>query len=181
MFEDIEDQELMELIKSENLDAFNELYSRYGRLVFNLAYKWTRNINEAEEVTQEVFEKIWVRRNTYVMKKSKVSSWIYKICQNTVFDFLRRKKKTSYLDESQLDFLVDDNINLENEIEMHAIRQLLRNAIADLPKEQQEIIKLMYFEGKTQKEIAASLNIPLGTVKSRVKLAMTKLRRKIKR
>lgn len=181
MFEDIEDQELMELIKSENLDAFNELYSRYGRLVFNLAYKWTRNINEAEEVTQEVFEKIWVRRNTYVMKKSKVSSWIYKICQNTAFDFLRRKKKTSYLDESQLDFLVDDNINLENEIEMHAIRQLLRNAIADLPKEQQEIIKLMYFEGKTQKEIAASLNIPLGTVKSRVKLAMTKLRRKIKR
>lgn len=181
MFEDIEDQELMELIKSENLDAFNELYSRYGRLVFNLAYKWTRNINEAEEVTQEVFEKIWVRRNTYVMKKSKVSSWIYKICQNTAFDFLRRKKKTSYLDESQLDFLVDDNINLENEIEMHAIRQLLKNAIADLPKEQQEIIKLMYFEGKTQKEIAASLNIPLGTVKSRVKLAMTKLRRKIKR
>lgn len=181
MFEDIEDQELMELIKNENLDAFNELYSRYGRLVFNLAYKWTRNINEAEEVTQEVFEKIWVRRNTYVMKKSKVSSWIYKICQNTAFDFLRRKKKTSYLDESQLDFLVDDSINLENEIEMHAIRQLLRNAIADLPKEQQEIIKLMYFEGKTQKEIAASLNIPLGTVKSRVKLAMTKLRRKIKR
>lgn len=181
MFEDIEDQELMELIKNENLDAFNELYSRYGRLVFNLAYKWTRNINEAEEVTQEVFEKIWVRRNTYVMKKSKVSSWIYKICQNTAFDFLRRKKKTSYLDESQLDFLVDDNINLENEIEMHAIRQLLKNAIADLPKEQQEIIKLMYFEGKTQKEIAASLNIPLGTVKSRVKLAMTKLRRKIKR
>lgn len=181
MFEDIEDQELMELIKNENLDAFNELYSRYGRLVFNLAYKWTRNINEAEEVTQEVFEKIWVRKNTYVMKKSKVSSWIYKICQNTAFDFLRRKKKTSYLDESQLDFLVDDNINLENEIEMHAIRQLLRNAIADLPKEQQEIIKLMYFEGKTQKEIAASLNIPLGTVKSRVKLAMTKLRRKIKR
>lgn len=181
MFEDIEDQELMELIKSENLDAFNELYSRYGRLVFNLAYKWTRNINEAEEVTQEVFEKIWVRRNTYVMKKSKVSSWIYKICQNTAFDFLRRKKKTSYLDESQLDFLVDDNINLENEIEMHVTRQLLKNAIADLPKEQQEIIKLMYFEGKTQKEIAASLNIPLGTVKSRVKLAMTKLRRKIKR
>ena len=181
MFEDIEDQELMELIKNENLDAFNELYSRYGRLVFNLAYKWTRSINEAEEVTQEVFEKIWVRRNTYVMKKSKVSSWIYKICQNTVFDFLRRKKKTSYLDESQLDFLVDDNINLENEIEIHAIRQLLKNAIADLPKEQQEIIKLMYFEGKTQKEIAASLNIPLGTVKSRVKLAMTKLRRKIKR
>lgn len=181
MFEDIEDQELMELIKNENLDAFNELYSRYGRLVFNLAYKWTRNINEAEEVTQEVFEKIWVRRNTYVMKKSKVSSWIYKICQNTAFDFLRRKKKTSYLDESQLDFLVDDNINLENEIEMHVTRQLLKNAIADLPKEQQEIIKLMYFEGKTQKEIAASLNIPLGTVKSRVKLAMTKLRRKIKR
>lgn len=181
MFEDIEDQKLMELIKSENLDAFNELYSRYGRLVFNLAYKWTRNINEAEEVTQEVFEKIWVRRNTYVMKKSKMSSWIYKICQNTAFDFLRRKKKTSYLDESQLDFLVDDNINLENEIEMHATRQLLKNAIADLPKEQQEIIKLMYFEGKTQKEIAASLNIPLGTVKSRVKLAMTKLRRKIKR
>lgn len=181
MFEDIEDQELMELIKSENLDAFNELYSRYGRLVFNLAYKWTRSINEAEEVTQEVFEKIWVRRNTYVMKKSKVSSWIYKICQNTAFDFLRRKKKTSYLDESQLDFLVDDNINLENEIEMHVTRQLLKNAIADLPKEQQEIIKLMYFEGKTQKEIAASLNIPLGTVKSRVKLAMTKLRRKIKR
>lgn len=181
MFEDIKDQELMELIKSENLDAFNELYSRYGRLVFNLAYKWTRNINEAEEVTQEVFEKIWVQRNTYVMKKSKVSSWIYKICQNTAFDFLRRKKKTSYLDESQLDFLVDDNINLENEIEMHTTRQLLKNAIADLPKEQQEIIKLMYFEGKTQKEIAASLNIPLGTVKSRVKLAMTKLRRKIKR
>jgi len=181
MFEDIEDQELMELIKSENLDAFNELYSRYGRLVFNLAYKWTRSINEAEEVTQEVFEKIWVRRNTYVMKKSKVSSWIYKICQNTAFDFLRRKKKTSYLDESQLDFLVDDNINLENEVEMHATRQLLKNAIADLPKEQQEIIKLIYFEGKTQKEIAASLNVPLGTVKSRVKLAMTKLRRKIKR
>lgn len=180
MFDEIGDKELMSLIKRGDKDAFNELYSRYGRFVFNVAYKLTGTIVEAEEVTQEVFEKIWTKRNTYMLDK-KVTTWMIQICKNTAIDKLRRKKRLSPIDEYQLDFIVDETINLDDEVEINTIREKLMEAISNLPEKQREIIRLIYFEGMTQREIAASLEIPLGTVKSRLKLAMSKLKNHFKR
>jgi len=180
MFDEIGDKELMLLIKKGDKDAFNELYSRYGRLVFNFAYKLTGTIVEAEEVTQEVFEKIWRKRNTYIIDK-KITTWMLQICKNAAIDLLRRRKRTSPIDEYQLDFLVDDTINLDDEVELKSTRKTLMEAISNLPDEQREIIRLMYFDGLTQQEIADSLEIPLGTVKSRLKLAMSKLKNRFKR
>jgi len=149
-------------------------------LVFNFAYKLTGTITEAEEVTQEVFEKIWRKRNTYIIDK-KITTWMLQICKNASIDLLRRRKRTAPIDEYQLDFLVDETINLDDEVELKSTRKTLIEAISNLPDEQREIIRLMYFEGLTQREIAASLEIPLGTVKSRLKLAMSKLKNHFKR
>lgn len=180
MLDELSDKDLMSLVKEGDASAFNELYNRYGRLVFNFAYKLTGTITEAEEVTQEVFEKIWRKRNTYIIDK-KITTWMLQICKNAAIDLLRRKKRTAPIDEYQLDFLVDDTINLDDEVELKSTRKTLMEAISNLPEEQKEIIKLIYFEGLTQREIAASLEIPLGTVKSRLKLAMSKLKNHFKR
>ena len=180
MLDELSDKDLMSLVKEGDASAFNELYNRYGRLVFNFAYKLTGTITEAEEVTQEVFEKIWRKRNTYIIDK-KITTWMLQICKNAAIDLLRRKKRTAPIDEYQLDFLVDDTINLDDEVELKSTRKTLMEAISNLPDEQREIIRLMYFEGLTQREIAASLEIPLGTVKSRLKLAMSKLKNHFKR
>jgi len=179
MFDELSDHELLELIKQENLDALNELYSRYGRGIYSVAYKITKDANEAEEVTQDTFIKLWTNSKSFDIDKApKVSSWLLKICQNAALDRVRKmKNKSKIVGESKLAFLTDYTVNLENEIEIHMLKKQIKEALMKLPQEQREIIELIYFEGLSQREIAEGMGIPLGTVKSRVKLAMVKLKK----
>ncbi|OYD08579.1 RNA polymerase sigma factor [Paludifilum halophilum] len=178
MLERLEDNELMGRVMERDFDAFKALYSRYERIAFALAYKFVRSSVEAEEVVQDVFMKLWTRAHQYNrFNSSKFSSWLLRICQNTALDRLKQAKNSKQVSIDKVVNTPDLGVHLESEVELKFLKQRIKSALKKLPNDQQEIIELVYFEGLTQQEASEATGIPLGTIKSRVKLAKMKLRR----
>jgi RNA polymerase sigma factor (sigma-70 family) len=172
------DDELIQLVQNKELDALKELYKRYERLTYSLAMKILGNTQEAEEVVQDVFMKVWNKSKLFdINKQTKFSSWIIRVCYNTAIDKLKKRKGYSHLDVEILESLPDISVDLDNELELMSLKNRVKEALKNLPNEQKEIIELMYFDGFSQSEIAEAMGIPLGTVKSRVRLALTKLKK----
>lgn len=178
MLERLSDGELMQLVQKKDLDALKELYARYERLTYSLAMKTLRNSQEAEEVVQDVFMKLWNKSTLYDPSRGqKFSSWLLRICQNAAIDKLKSRRGADHLDDEKFASIPDIRIDLDNELEMRSLKNRIKEALRKLPEEQREIIELLYFEGFTHSEVAEGMGIPLGTVKSRARLAMVKLKR----
>lgn len=164
--------------------ALGCLYDRYGRLVFTIAIHVVGDAETAEEITQDVFVRVWDGAGTYRTDLAKVSSWIISIARHRAIDELRRrgirpeKDSTNWPDDLGLDHV--DGLPLwdgpETTVESRLQRQNIRQVIASLPGDQREVLGLAYFKGLSHSQIAEVLNEPLGTVKSRIRQAMQKVR-----
>jgi RNA polymerase sigma-70 factor (ECF subfamily) len=176
----LDDASLMLLIAQSHSEALGELYDRYSRLVFSLALHIVGDQSVAEEITQDVFTSIWEKAASYQAERSKVSTWISSITRYRAIDVLRRWKArpeqhSISWDDSQVEMASHpENTTEQAELAMHA--KAVRAAIASLPREQQEALALAYFKGYSHSEIAEYLGEPLGTVKTRIRTAMQKLR-----
>ena len=174
------DETLIRLIAQSHDQALAQLYDRYNRLVFSLALAIVNDRDTAEEVTLDVFMRIWQKAGTYRADQAKVSTWLTHIARNHAIDVLRRRAVR--VDQSALHW--EDAIsNVESshpdpqESAEHSLRrERIHSAIAQLPAEQKQALTLAYFGGYTQSEIAEILAQPLGTIKTRLRLAMQKLR-----
>ena len=129
----------------------------------------------AEELTQEVMSAIWSKSHLYNSDKSAVSTWIFSIARNKKVDFLRKNTKINYNEEDIREFLYQDN-SLED-VREKDIGEQIRKINGELDVDQQKIIKMNFFENKSHKKIAEELEIPLGTVKSRIRHILTKMQR----
>lgn len=170
------DAELIELIKKKESEALREVIRRHKRKVYSIAISILGNAAEAEEVTQDVFVKLWTNCNYFdTSMPYKLSTWLITVCKNTAIDRLRKRKKIDYVEVVAVASASNVDVILDGP-EMRIMKLRIASALNYLPKEQREVIEMVYFQGLTQSEIAASLNIPLGTVKSRIRLALTKLK-----
>lgn len=170
------DAELIELIKKKESEALREVIRRHKRKVYSIAISILGNAAEAEEVTQDVFVKLWTNCNYFdTSMPYKLSTWLITVCKNTAIDRLRKRKKIDYVEVDAVASASNVDVILDGP-EMRLMKLRIASALNYLPKEQREVIEMVYFQGLTQSEIAASLNIPLGTVKSRIRLALTKLK-----
>jgi RNA polymerase sigma factor (sigma-70 family) len=174
-----DDENLMRLVAMRQQDALGALYDRYNRLVYTIALRACGDQGEAEEITQDVFLRVWQRAETYNPEQGKVYSWLARIARNRSIDLLRSRR--SRLDQGSLsweDLLVEPAAaqDVQWEAELDDERQRLRRSISQLPAEQQQVLALAYFKGLTEREIASLQGVPLGTVKTRIRLAMQKLR-----
>ena len=179
-YKKLDDQSLIRLIARSQESALSELYDRYSRLVYSLALNAVGDPAIAEEITQEVFIRVWDHAGTYRVEKSKVVTWIASITRYRSIDVIRRRKvrpegqSVSWDIES---FAVETgSMNVEESVEVSQRRQRVRQAISMLPDEQRQALAYAYFQGYTHREIAEILGEPLGTVKTRIRLAMQKLR-----
>jgi RNA polymerase sigma-70 factor, ECF subfamily len=176
----LDDAALILLIARSNSSALSQLYDRYGRLVFSVAYHVVGDAQTAEEITQDVFVRVWDGASSYRVELAKVSSWLVSITRHRAIDELRRrssrpeKDQYSWPEESESDLPLLNGP--ENEVEIRMQQGVVRRAIATLPKEQQAVLGLAFFKGYSHSEIAEHLGEPLGTVKSRIRLAMQRLR-----
>jgi RNA polymerase sigma-70 factor (ECF subfamily) len=177
----LDDQNLISLIARDRSEALDELYSRYSRLVFSLALKMVSDHATAEEITLDVFTRVWEKASTYRSKQAKVSTWLVSMTRHRAIDWLRRQKVR--FDQSSLswaeitpDSVPHANGSPEQATELALRQERVRAAVAQLPPEQQEALALAYFKGQSHREIAETLGQPLGTVKTRIRLAMQKLR-----
>lgn len=172
-----DDQQLVSRLKKSDKDAMRNLYSRYGNYAYTIAYSLTENEADSAEITQEVFLKIWNNISRYDESRSGLRTWIAKIARNTAIDFLRKKRPESAGDDLEL---LLANIPSDNTPERSAIENedssTVKEAISKLPENQREIILLAYYSGLSQAEISEKTKLPLGTVKSRIRLGIIKLK-----
>ena len=177
----LDDAALIRLIAHARTEALSALYDRYGRLVFSLALHVLGDQALAEEITQDVFFRIWEKASTYRPEQAKVSTWLTSITRHRAIDVLRQRGVRPGLDrtewsETQL-MLIPDGADSPEEMTERALQQeLVRRAVALLPVEQSRVLALAYFQGLTHSQIATLCGEPLGTVKTRIRLAMQKLR-----
>lgn len=171
---------LLGLITRRDENALAALYDRFGRMVFGMAYNILNDEQTAEEVTQDVFLSIWKKSSSYDISQAKVATWIASITRNRAIDLLRASsvRPVSYefpWDEgTQLE--IPDSMNVEVEADQHQRQQIIQLGLAKLPEDQRKVLSLAYFGGYTHSEMAEMLHEPLGTVKTRLRLAMQKLR-----
>jgi RNA polymerase sigma-70 factor (ECF subfamily) len=175
-----DDEALIQLIIHARQDALSELYDRYSRLVFSLALHVVGDRATAEEVTMDVFTRVWEKARTYRSDQAKVSTWLSRIARNRSIDVLRRRgarPEQASVSWAEISPSAHPQANGPEEITVQKLqRQRVRVAIGQLPAEQRQVLAMAYFSGNTQREIAQVLDLPLGTVKTRIRLAMNKLR-----
>ncbi len=179
-YDSVPDAALMRLIETDPSGVLGELYDRYSRLVFSIALKSLGSYAAAEEVTQEVFLQIWTNARAFRPEQGKLISWLTSIARYRSIDRLRRRSARpegySQVWAGSESWESSGKNELEREVDLLQQKQLIRRAVDQLPEEQREALALAYFSGYSHRQIAEILDTPLGTVKTRIRLAMQKLR-----
>jgi RNA polymerase sigma-70 factor, ECF subfamily len=174
------DPELIQRIIRAEPEAARVLYDRYGRLVFSLAFGVVGDAPAAEEITQDVFLLVWEKADTYRQEKAKVATWIARIARNRAIDVLRQRRSHDSRSKGAWEDLKQaaeaPAPGPVERMESERLHARVRAAVSSLPPEQKAALELAYFQGLTHQEIAARLGEPLGTVKTRIRAAMQKLR-----
>jgi RNA polymerase sigma-70 factor (ECF subfamily) len=170
---------LVDVGLNKNRDAFAQLFRHFAPLLKGFAQAsrhegWFPGIDE--ELVQEVMIKVWQKASGFDPAKASATTWIYTVARNCRIDMLRRKSNTQHLPLENEDFWQEP----DEETPMSALRQRrneekIKSCLGELPREQDEILKKVYLEGKSHAEASRELALPLGTVKSRVRLALQKL------
>ena len=177
MTEAWDDTDVIRRIGDGDAEALGELYDRYGRVVFAVIYRMVATPETAEEVTQDVFHAVWRRAGTYRPERGAVRGWLLTIARNAGIDW-RRSKASRIAREAPIDDAAElsDDMRVDERVSVRLRDERVREVVRALPQEQRQVLDLAFWGGFTQTEIAAKTGIPLGTVKSRVRLAMAKLR-----
>ncbi|WP_159437691.1 sigma-70 family RNA polymerase sigma factor [Ferrimonas marina] len=167
---------------SEDRDkvAYTHLFRYYAPRLLSHARKLFNNDAMAQEMVQETMTKVWLKAHLYHRDKGQVSTWLFTIARNVRFDMLRRQQSRPEqlcADEVYLDYEADFDADSDNaHLDTPVLRQQLQHFCDKLPANQHQVVHLIYFEDRSQQEVADALGIPLGTVKSRLRLALAKIR-----
>ena len=169
------EEELVLLLKQQSRDAFNYLYKQYGGVLYGIVSKVIFDEHTAQDVLQEVFVKIWNNIGQYDPVKGRIYTWMINIARNAAIDKLRSKGEI-------MKSKILSGENIVNEVRSGAKTEQatdtigLRKMVSALKPEYETIVSLAYFKGYTLDEISKTLNIPLGTVKTRMRSAIVQLR-----
>jgi RNA polymerase sigma-70 factor, ECF subfamily len=170
----------MERIARRDEEALGELFDRYSGSIVALGARILRDAAEAEEVAQEIFLAVWRNPRAYEAPRGEVKTWLLLMARSRALDRLRALKRRGRDRSIPVDDveLVSSGNPGTDAVEGER-RAFVARALAELPREQREALELAYFEGYTQSEIAERTATPLGTVKTRLRLAMMKLRQRM--
>lgn len=174
-----DDSEIIDCIAARDQRCLELLHKRYHALVFGMAKTILRNDALAEEVTQDIFLAVWQQPEKWDPQKGRFTSWLLTVTRYTAIDRLRHEVRRPPMLESPFEdvaHVVMSNNKGDEKLrdDVSLVRQLLKT----LPDEQQQVIYLAFFQGMTQAQIAEHLQWPIGTVKSRIRLGLRKLREK---
>jgi RNA polymerase sigma-70 factor (ECF subfamily) len=170
--EDMQDASgLMERVRAHDASAFENLYDRYHAMVYGIALRVLADAGSAEDVTQNVFLKVWSDPDAF--HAGNLSGWLARVARNRAIDVLRSRKHRS---ESELSESIPDDATLEQTAMTRIDGQLARAAMERLSDEQRTLLELGFFGGLTHDAIARKTGIPLGTVKTRIRAGLRRLR-----
>lgn len=167
------EEELIEGLKNKNRWAYNYLYENYSAALYGIILSIVPQRENANDVLQDVFVKIWNNIQQYDASRSRLYTWMVNIARNQAVDKLRMDNTLTRRQNKE--FEQAETARSTQELFVDGIG--LTKLVGDLERDQREVIDLLYYKGYSQSEAAEKLNIPLGTVKSRVRLAISKLRK----
>ena len=167
------EQQIVKLLEDGDKKALDLLYENYADSLYGVILKVVSNEELAQDALQETFVKVWKNSKKYDSKKAKLFTWLYRIAKNTAIDKLRsfnnRYEKEVQIDKSSVYILPTANLN-QDVIDLKA-------HLARLDEKYQIVLKALFFEGMTQQEASDELEIPLGTIKSRLKIGLRELKK----
>lgn len=168
---------LLQRVQAGDEDALIALHNQFANLVFSVAYRVLNDQMAAEEVTQDTFMRLWNKSYSYDPAKGRFTTWLLTVTRRLAIDMLRLRQRRE--PKSGMLFMDEDPSLWENVLAVDGgsdLRRNLKSALGQLPPDQSELIELVYFYGMSHTDVAETLNIPLGTVKTRIRLGMQKLR-----
>jgi RNA polymerase sigma-70 factor, ECF subfamily len=168
-----DDATLLGLVERGDEHAMAALFDRYSKVVYSVALRVLRDPASAEDVLQEVFMQIWRSPARFVASRGSLGGWLAVVARNRSIDTLRRKKPSEPVD----DMAMASNYNLANEAERNSLMEKAKAVIVQLPMEQRKTLEMAFFDGLTHSEIAEMTGDPLGTVKTRIRSALSSLRK----
>lgn len=171
------DEALLTRVAQRDLDALDLLYERHGRSAFAVAYGIVRTAEAAEDVVQDAFLTAWRRAETYVPSRGSARTWLLSITRHRAIDVLRaRASRPSGVSLDVAGALAAQDGDPSAEALRRIEATSVRAALDILPNAQRQVVELAFFSGLTYPEIAERIGLPLGTVKSRIRLALERLR-----
>jgi len=173
-----ESRRLIERLRARDATALGELYDRYGGVVYSIILRIARDKATSEDLTQEVFLRVWNRIPSFDAERGSLSTWVLTIARHSAIDFLRsRSGKQARLNISieTLERSLTGG-NAETELQSATDAKKVRAAMARLEPKHRQLLELAYFDGLSQSEMAEKLELPLGTVKTWVRTALRQLR-----
>ena len=170
------DGELISKVSKRDRQSFDLFYDRYSQIIFNLCVRILRDTAEAEDVLQEIFVQVWREAERFDPTRASAKTWLFTIARSRALDRYRsRKTVRQRLDDDAADDL--SSIAVQGDFQQNSLmQQYVEKAMQQLTGEQKRVLELSYYEGLTQEEIAEKLGEPLGTIKSRIRASLMKLR-----
>jgi len=177
--EEMSDDILIQAIASGQSWAIDVLYQRYSGMLYSLAYRMVADHQVAEDLLQESFVAVWRRATSYSAQSGAVHNWLSSIVHHRAIDYLRTIRRRASLKSVTLDEveMISTTSDVWEEVWQSVQSEQVRESLMRLPPEQRLVIELAYFQGWTHAEIAAGCQLPLGTVKARMRLGLVRLKR----
>jgi len=159
-------------------DAFAVLFKHFAPRLKAFAIRQGAGATSAEELMQEAMLSVWRKAHTFDPKRATASTWVFTILRNKRIDLLRREHRPE-VDIEDVPERASEAASADDDYQVQQTRELLRVAMEDLPADQVEVLQKAFFEDKSHSVVAEELNLPLGTVKSRIRLALSRMRSKL--
>ena len=178
--DELSDEALINALAEGAEWAMELLYERYNRVLYSLAYRMVADHQVAEDLLQDAFLSVWRRASSYATQSGTVRSWLISIVHHRTIDYLRAVRRRAGLKEVTWEEVELDERTAFPDVWEEALRSVqsaqLRAALLNIPLEQRIVIELAYFQGWTHSEIAEGCELPLGTVKARMRLGLSRLK-----
>lgn len=168
-----EDAALLVKVEQGDQQAMGLLFDRYSGIVYSVALRVLKDTGQAEDVMQNIFIQIWKKPGAFISGRGSLGAWLAVVARNRAIDSLRRRRPMDSIE----DVVLAASTDLAAEAERNALMEKVRTYMHQLPPEQRRSVEMAYFEGLSHSEIAEKTGDPLGTVKTRIRLALIALRR----
>ncbi|NVK20375.1 MAG: sigma-70 family RNA polymerase sigma factor [Methylocystaceae bacterium] len=169
---------MVKVSKDRDKQAFATLFEHFAPRVKSYVFQLGSDETMAEEIAQQTMLQVWRKGHTFNADKAAASTWIFRIARNLRLDILRKEKHYDF-DDHDLNEIEDDRDSQEEQVDQNQKAMIVRTALHQLPADQSEVIKLSFYEGLSHGDIAKRLDVPLGTVKSRIRLAFKRIKNTI--